>query len=303
MLLVGTDPRHEAPLVNTRVRKAVRKGGATVFNVGPAVDLTYPVTQLGDDAGLLGNLPEAVADALTKAERPAVIVGPGVRSDVLAAVGALIGRFNLVRDGWNGVNRLHTAASRVGALDIGFVSDGGMAALTATPARVLFNLGVDEVDVAGGFTVYIGHHGDRGARGADVILPAAAYTEKSGTWVNLEGRVQRGQRATFPPGDAREDWTIFRALSAVLGHPLPYDDLRALRGRIAAEWPHLGQEGLTPVPWVAPGASDAAAPSGPLPLTGADFYRSNVIARASATMAECVAEIVDAAEPALEAAE
>ena len=304
ILLIGTDPRHEAPLVNTRLRKAVRKGGATVFNVGPASDQTYPVTQLGDDAALLKALPQAVADALAKAERPAVIVGTGALSDsVGAAVHYLITRFNLVRDGWNGSNLLHTAASRVGALDIGFTTAGGIAAMAATPPKVVFNLGVDEVDVPGAFVVYVGHHGDRGARVADVILPAAAYTEKSGTYVNLEGRVQRGARATFPPGEAREDWTIFRALSAVVGQPLPYDDLRALRGRIAAEWPHLANEGLVPAPWVAPLASDAPASSGPFALPPRDFYRSNAVARASATMAECVAEIVDADEPALQAAE
>ena len=302
VLLVGTDPRHEAPLVNTRVRKAVRKGGATVFNIGPAFDLTYPVTQLGDDAGLLGALPAAVVEALAKAQRPAVIVGAGGMAS-LAAVHALAAEHTLVRDGWNGVNLLHTAASRVGALDIGFATDGGVAALTAAPPRVVFNLGVDEVEVPGAFKVYIGHHGDRGARAADVILPAAAYTEKSGTYVSLEGRVQRGQRATFPPGEAREDWTILRALSAVLGHPLPYDDLRALRARIAAEWPHLASEGLTPAPWVAPVVAATPLPSGPITVPPRDFYRSNAICRASATMAECVEQIVQADEPMLEAAE
>ena len=324
ILLVGTDPRHEAPLVNTRVRKAVRKGGARVFNIGPAGDLTYPVTQLGDDAALLADLPTAAVEALATAERPAVIVGMGVLAGkggaaLLTKVDALVAKFNLVRDGWNGANLLHTAASRVGALNIGFVHDGGMAALATAPATVVFNLGADEVDVPGAFKVYIGHHGDRGARTADVILPAAAYTEKSGTYVNLEGRVQRGQRATFPPGEAREDWTIFRALSAVLGHPLPYDDLRALRGRIAAEWPHLADEGLTLAAWTAPAASpepvaqkgvgtvtdteNAALPAETLMIAGADFYRSNAIARASATMAECVRDIVEADEPQLEAAE
>jgi NADH-quinone oxidoreductase subunit G len=166
----------------------------------------------------------------------------------------------------------------------------------------MFNLGVDEVDVPGAFRIYLGHHGDRGARAADIILPAAAYTEKAGTWVNLEGRVQRGSRATFPPGEARDDWTILRALSAVLGTPLPYDDLRSLRARIAGEWPHLASEGLTPAPWVAP-AAGTAAPSGPLTVAAREFYRSNAIARASATMAECVREIVQADEPRLEAAE
>ncbi len=301
VLIVGSDVRHEAPLVNTRLRKMRRKG-ITIAHVGPAFDLTYPVTQLGDDAALLVDLPAVLADALGKAERPAVLVGAGVRSDVLAAVGGLIGRFGFVQDGWNGVNRLHTAASRVGALDIGFVSDGGIAGIVERPAKLLFNLGVDEVDVPGGTRVYIGHHGDRGARAADIVLPAAAYTEKSGTYVNLEGRVQRGRRAAFPPGEAREDWTIFRALSAVLGQPLPYDDLRALRARIAAEWPHLATEGLVPLPWANPDVSNPVA-SGPIAVPTRDFYRPNAIARASATMAECVSEIVDAAEPALEAAE
>ena len=316
IVLVGTDPRHEAPLVNTRVRKAVRRGGAQVFNVGPEFDLTYPVTQLGNDAALLGTLPEAVSDALTKAERPAIIVGMGALAGttaadgspqsgeaMLSAVHALVATFNLVRDGWSGVNLLHTAASRVGALDIGFTTDGGMAALAATPPRVIFNLGVDEVDVPGAFQVYIGHHGDRGVRTADVILPAAAYTEKSGTFVNLEGRVQRTARATFPPGEAREDWTIFRALSAVLGQPLPYDDLRALRARIAGEWSHLAEEGLMPAAWSEPAAGAVAAPSGSITLTPRDFYRANAVARASATMAACIAEIVEADEPRLEAAE
>ncbi len=140
-------------------------------------------------------------------------------------------------------------------------------------------------------------------RPAAVIRPPAAYTEKSGTYVNVEGRVQRTARATFPPGEAREDWTIFRALSAVLGQPLPYDDLRALRTRIAGEWPHLAEVGLTPVPWVAPAASDAPAPTGTIVVPPRDFYRSNAVARASRTMAECVEQIVRADEPALEAAE
>ncbi|QYE34018.1 NADH-quinone oxidoreductase subunit NuoG [Polymorphobacter sp. PAMC 29334] len=302
IILVGTNPRWEAPLVNTRIRKAVRRGGAKVFNIGPEVDLTYPRMQIGDDAGVLGDLPQVVVDALASAERPAIIVGTGGMSS-LGAVHALVATHNLVRDGWNGVNILHTAASRVGALDIGFVTDGGMAVLTTAAPKILFNLGVDEVEVAGGFTVYIGHHGDRGVRTADVILPAAAYTEKSGTWVNLEGRVQRGARAAFPPGEAREDWTILRALSAVLGQALPYDDLHALRTRIAAEWPHLASEGATPAVWSAPTASTAAAPSGPFTLPVKNFYLTNAIARASATMAECVDQIVNADEPQLEAAE
>jgi len=292
ILLVGTNPRWEAPLVNTRLRKAVRRGGARAFNIGPEIDLTYPVTQLGDSIALLGNLPTEIADALAKAERPAVIVGMGALRDpaVLAAAAAL----DVQREGWNGFNLLHTAASRVGALDVGFTSAGGVAGILADKPKVLFLHGADEIDtapLADTFTVYIGHHGDAGVRYADVILPAAAYAEKPGTYVNMEGRVQRAQRATFPPGEAREDWTIFRALSEVLGVTLPYNDLKALRARIATEWPHLGVEGLSPVPFVAPTGGGVLG-SGPIALPVTNFYLTNAIARASQTMADCVTEIL-----------
>ena len=305
VLLVGANPRWEAPLVNTRLRKAVRRNGARVLNIGPAIDLTYPVEQLGDDLALLGTLPEAAAKLLADAARPAVIVGMGALADAgaLAAAAAL----PVMRDGWNGFNVLHTAAARVGALDIGYASAGGVAGIMADAARfkAVFLLGADEIDTAplsGTFTVYVGTHGDHGVRHADVILPAAAYTEKAGTWVNMEGRVQRGFRAVFPPGEAREDWTIFRALSDVLGQRLPYDDLGGLRARIAAEWPHLGREGLSAVPWTAPAAGPALG-SGPIALPVQNYYMTNPIARASDTMAECVAAILEGHEPALEAAE
>ncbi len=287
VLLIGTNPRLEAPLVNTRLRKIVRGRRGRVFGIGTAVDLTYDVDWLGDAL----TLPDNVAELFAKAERPAVIVGAGAD---IGAARALAASLNLMRDGWNGWNILHTAASRVGALDLGL--GGGV----PEGAKVLFNLGVDEIDVRGDFTVYIGTHGDRGVRSADVILPAAAYGEKPGTWVNLEGRVQRGQRAVFPPGEAREDWTIFRALSDVLGKRLPYDDLTALRARIAAEWPVLASEGLTPA---APArAAKAKAGKGRVTIAATDFYRSNPIARASETMAECIDQIVNA-RPMLEAAE
>ena len=297
VLLVGTNPRWEATLVNTRLRKAVRRGGARVFNIGPDVDLTYPVTQLGDDLGLLANLPAAVTEALAGAARPAVIVGMGALAGASgAAVLAAAAALDVQRDGWNGFNVLHTAAARVGALDVGFTTEGGVAGILAdaTKLKCVFLHGADEIDtapLADTFTVYIGHHGDRGVRHAAVILPAAAYTEKPGTWVNLEGRVQRGQRATFPPGEAREDWTIYRALSEVLGRKLPYDDLRALRARIAGEWPHLASEGLTAMPWVAPTANGNIA-GGPIRLPIDNYYLTNAVARASGTMAECVDQIV-----------
>jgi len=291
VLLVGTNPRWEAPLVNTRLRKAVRRGGAKVFNIGPAIDLTYPVTQLGDDLALLGALPHDVADALAGATRPAVIVGMGaaMHAGMFAAAAAL----PVQRDGWNGFNVLHTAAARVGALDVGFTVDGGVAAILDGTPNVLFLHGADEIDVPSraGCTVYIGHHGDRGVRHADIILPAAAYSEKPGIYVNMEGRVQIAQRATFPPGEAREDWTIFRALSEVLGVTLPYNDLKALRGRIVQEWPHLGIEGLTNVPYVAPaGGGEPARGAVELPI--GNFYLTNAVARASRTMAECVDQIM-----------
>ena len=298
VLLVGTDPRREAPLLNVRLRKRAARRQSAVFGIGPAVDLTYPVTWLGDDAALLGALPAAAADALAKAERPAIVIGMGAlrTPGLFAAAQALAARFNVVRDGWNGWNLLHTAAARVGALDLGLASDGGVAGILADKKKLkaLFLLGADEIDckpLADVFTVYIGSHGDRGVRTADVILPGAAYTEKAGTWVNLEGRVQRGLRAVFPPGEAREDWTIFRALSAVLGKPLPYDDLPALRARIAREWPHLVPGAAAP-PVAMPAAADAAAaPTGPLAPAFGNHYLTNPIARASATMAECVAAI------------
>ena len=286
VLLVGCNPRLDAPLVNTRLRKIVRGRRGRVFGLGEAVDLTYAVEWLD-------KVSDAVVDVFAKAERPAIVVGAGAD---IAAAGALADRLGVVREGWNGWNVLHTAASRVGALDLGI--GGGV----PEGAGVVFNVGADEVDVTGGFTVYIGTHGDRGVRTADVILPAAAYGEKPGTWVNLEGRVQRGARAVFPPGEAREDWTIFRALSDVLGCTLPYNDLGALRARIAGEWPVLASEGLTPAAAGALPGGSAVAVAGRGDARHA-FYLSNPIARASETMAECVRDIVDAAEPALEAAE
>ena len=305
VLLVGADPRHEAPLVNTRLRKIVRMKRGRVFGLGPVVDLTYPVEWIGDDASLLANLPQVVLDALAAAKRPAIVIGMGALSGengaaVLAAARAL----DITREGWNGWNVLHTAAARVGALDLGLTTDGGVAGILGNPLKAVFLLGADEIDttpLASSFVVYIGTHGDHGVRHADVILPSAAYTEKSGTWVNLEGRVQRGSRAVFPPGQAREDWTIFRALSDVLNITLPYNDLVALRARIATDWPHLAVEGIAPATLsAAPATGDLGNQGFVLPRV--NFYQSNPVARASATMAECVEQIVNAA-PMLEAAE
>ena len=294
ILLVGSNPRWEAPLVNTRLRKAVRRKGAKVFSIGPLVDLAYPVTNIGDDLALLGDLPANVAEAFAAAERPAVIVGPGaLGAGALGAALAAAASLNVVRDGWNGFNVIHTAASRMAGLLLGYAQKGGIADLEAARPEVVLLLGADEVAAErfpGAFKVYIGHHGDAGARQADLVLPGAAYSEKHGTYVNLEGRVQRGEKASFPPGDAREDWTIFRAVSDLLGTPLSFDRFDQLRAALIAEVPALGADGLIDLPWSPP--SLPAAASGPVTLPIKDFYLTNAITRASPTMQRCSAELL-----------
>lgn len=294
ILLIGTNPRWEAPLVNTRLRKAVRRAGAQVFSVGPMVDLTYAVTDLGDDLSILGKLPKAVTEAFAKAERPAVIVGPGaLGAGALGAALALVDSLGLIKGDWNGFNVIHTAASRMAGLMLGFAQAGGIADLEAASPELVLLLGADEVAAerfAGAFKVYVGHHGDKGARMADLVLPGAAYSEKHGTFVNLEGRVQRAEKASFPPGEAREDWTIFRAVSDLTGTPLPFDRFDQLRAAMIAEVPQLGAEGLIDLPWQAP-KLDAKA-SGTVGLAVKDFYLTNAITRASPTMHRCSAELI-----------
>jgi NADH-quinone oxidoreductase subunit G len=295
ILLVGTNPRQEAALLNVRLRKAVKKGGAKAYNIGPAVDLSFPITQLGDDAALLTALPADVVAAFAAAQRPAIILGMGALKTpgLYAAARAAAVQLGVVKDGWNGFNLVHTAAARAGALRLGLAVDGGVNALLGdTGVKALFLVGADEVNVmAGRFTVYIGTHGDHGVRHADVILPAAAYTEKPGTYVNMEGRVQRALKATQPPGDAREDWTILRALSSVLGQKLPYDDLSALRRRIAADWPDLARDDLIARVGTLP-AVNAAPVQGALHLAYSNYHLTNPVARASATMAACVSSLI-----------
>jgi NADH-quinone oxidoreductase subunit G len=306
ILLVGSDLRREAPLVNTRIQKAVRRKGAKVFAIGPKTDLTYKAEFLGSGLGLLAKLPTHVADAFKAAERPAIILGGGaLRYDgAHGAALAFAKKLKLVRQGWNGFNVLHFAAARMGGLMLGFAHPGGIRAIAANKPKLAFFLAADEVDYstfADSFKVYVGHHGDAGAHAADVILPGAAYTEKSGTWVNLEGRVQRGERAVFPPGDAREDWAILRALSDVLGKRLPFDNLNELRAAMATAVPALGVEGLAAYAWNPPALSDkASAEIEDYPIR--DFYLTNAICRASPTMRRCSDELVRGVEYA-EAAE
>ncbi|MET4665120.1 NADH-quinone oxidoreductase subunit NuoG [Sphingomonas sp. PvP056] len=292
ILIVGSNVRWEAPLVNTRIRKAIKRG-AKVFAIGPETELTYKVEWLGEDLGMLGNLPEAVTEAFAKAERPMMIVG-GAALKSLGAALALVSPLGLVKDGWNGFNVLHMAASRMGGLMLGYAQKGGIADVIAAKPKLAFFLGADEVDFGafeGTFKVYIGHHGDKGAASADVVLPGASYAEKSGTYVNLEGRVQRGERAVFPPGDAREDWTILRALSGMMGKTLPFDTIEQLRANMATDTPALATLGLATFDWAPPALNAAASGT----LTGypiKDFYLTNAICRASPTMQRCSAELV-----------
>ncbi len=304
VLLIGANPRLEAPLVNTRIRKAIKRG-AKVYAFGRETDLTYKATWLGEDLSALGRLPEALDNALRDAQKPAIIVGPGA----LATDGAhgaslkLADAFGVIRDGWNGYNVLHTAASRMGGLMLGYAQGGGIADIVHARPKLTFFLGADEVDFSrfdGTFKVYVGHHGDAGAHAADVILPAAAYPEKAGTYVNIEGRVQRSAKAVFAPGDAREDWAIFRALSDVIGHTLPFDEFDGLRAAMFADVPALAAEGLVAYNWSPPKLGDTASGVPNYPIR--DYYLTNAICRASETMNRCSAELVHGADM-LEAAE
>ena len=304
VLLVGTNLRSEAPLVATRLRKSTQKGNP-VFAIGPEVDLAMRVEWLGNDLKILGKLPKAVTEAFAKAERPAVIVGPGaLAAGDLGAALALVDPLGLVRAGWNGFNVIHTAASRMAALILGFVQPGGLADVDAANPELVLLLGADEVDPArfgDSYKVYIGHHGDKGAGMADLVLPGAVYAEKHGTYVNLEGRVQRSEKAVFPPGLAREDWTIFRAVSDLVGAPLPFDTFGQLRSAMVADHPELGADGLLELAW-APPRLEAKA-SGPVTYPIADFYLTNAICRASPTMQRCSEEITYGRTETLEAAE
>ncbi len=303
LLIVGSNPRLEATLLNARIRKRWRSGQLRIGVIGQRVDLTYDYDYLGAGPETLAELADgkhSFADVLKKAEKPIVLVGAAATSRVDgAAVLSLAAKaaqsVGAVKDGWNGFGVVHDAAARVGALDIGFAPEAGSldaARMAAGGMDVLFLLGADEIDVAdGSFVVYIGTHGDRGAHRADVILPGAAYTEKAGLYVNLEGRVQMANRAGFPPGDAREDWAILRALSDVLAQRLPYDSLGALRQALFKSVPHLMR--LDQIAPADAGAVAALAKRGgatdkaPFAAAFSDYYLTNPIARASAVMAEC----------------
>jgi NADH-quinone oxidoreductase subunit G len=294
ILIVGSHVRWEAPLVNVRLRKAV-KTGAKVSVIGPEWDTTYPATFLGDDLAVLGDLPDEVSEVFQKAQRPAIVAGgAALGKGALGALLNLAAEWNLVREGWNGFNVLHMAASRMGGLMLGYAQKGGIADLVAGKPKLVLSLGADEVDYAqfaDSTVVYIGHHGDAGARAADIVLPGAAYTEKAGTYVNTEGRVQFADKAVFAPGDAREDWTILRALADALGVSVGFDSFEELRAAMIAEVPALGVEGLADYGSKLPkGGGKAAGVIAGYPVK--DFYLTNPIARAAPVMQRCSAELI-----------
>ena len=305
ILIVGSHIRWEAPLVNVRIRKAVKRG-AKVFVIGAFWDTTYPAVFLGDELSSLGELPEAVAEIFSSAERPAIIMGgAALAHGALGAGLAFAEQFNLVREGWNGFNVLHFSAARMGGLMLGFAQKGGMKDIVMAKPKVVISLGADEMDFepfADALKVYVGHHGDKGAHAADIILPGASYAEKDGTYVNTEGRVQFAEKAVFAPGDAREDWTILRALADALGVSVGFDSFAELQAAMIAEVPALGEEGLADF-GAMPKASAKARTGGTIsayPIK--DFYLTNAIARASAVMQQCSAELLGGGELA-EAAE
>ncbi|MDO8378829.1 molybdopterin-dependent oxidoreductase, partial [Phenylobacterium sp.] len=313
ILMVGTNPRLEAPVLNARFRKRWVAGALEVGVIGDQADLTYGYEHLGAGAASLSGLAKSKSEfvkRLKAAKNPAIILGAGAlgRADggaVAKAAAEVAKAFGMT---WN---VLHTAASRVGGLDLGFIpGEGGKTAVQmAAPGAldVLFLMGADEIDATASdaFTVYMGAHGDAGAHMADVILPGAAYTEKDGLYVNTEGRVQMGQRAVFPKGEGREDWSILRALSDRLGATLPYDTLAQLRAKLFADHPTFGR--IDYAPGAAASAIDlsgipAAGSATDSPLTSAvrAFHLTNPIARASVTMAECAAAAAGASKIAAE---
>ena len=319
LLIIGSNPRHEAPVLNARIRKRWLAGGFMVGLIGMPHQLTYPVDQVGAGPEAIGALLDGLApfaNVLAAAKKPMIILGAGVlaRPDgaaIHSAAWQLALKYNMLTTEWHGFNVLHNAAARTGALDIGFVP--GVAGKATTQmlrggVDVLWLQAADELDVAAigkdTFVIYQGHHGDTGAARADVILPGAAYTEKDGTYVNTEGRVQYGAVAVKPPGDAREDWRIIRALSAYMGHALPYDTLQELRAHLADSYPVFAVDGgfhrFAGTDTAVPAGDVAAMSNVPFTPVFSNYYQTDSISRASPTMAACIAAHAPAAAEAAE---
>lgn len=301
VLLIGADPRGEAALLASRLRQGVKAGGMKVSNIGPEIDQAFAVEQLGNDLGLLAKLKgtNATFKALKAAKRPMIILGQGAlmgddAGAVLAMAKDLADKIGAVSADWNGFNILHTAASRVGSLDMGLTTEGGMKAIyadaKARKLKAVFLLNADEVDMSAlenTCKIYVGSHGDAGAAAADVILPAAAFSEKLGTYTNMEGRVQMGTKTCFAPGDAREDWTIFRAFADVMGVDVGFNSFGELQAAMREEYPHLREMNVKPtVEWGAFGKKGDVKTS-KMTTTVSDFYLTNAIARSSDILNEC----------------
>jgi NADH-quinone oxidoreductase subunit G len=316
ILLIGANPRWESPVLNARIRKRFRAGGVKIAAIGPQLDLRYKYEYLGAGPTTLADVASgknAFFETLKNAAKPMLIVGMGAlaRADgaaVLALAGELAAKAGVVKDGWNGFNVLNTAAGRVGALELGFVPGANgrdVAGIVDGAGKgeidVVYLLGADEIDTSKlgkAFVIYQGHHGDKGAHRADLVLPGAAYTEKNATYVNIEGRAQHARIAVFPPGEAKEDWKILRALSDALGAKLPYDTLSQLRARLAKASPVFAEiETAHPAAELGAlgkaGAVDPAAFVSPID----NYYMTDPISRASATMAECTRVYVKGEAP------
>jgi len=318
LLIVGSDPRREAPILNARIRKRYLMGGFPIGVLGPEKDLTYAVEDLGNDPATLEELSAGrhpFSDVLERAERPLILVGQGALArpdgaDVMAHVRRLavrVGALSEAEGAWNGLGVLHTAAARVGGLELGFVpGDGGrdtagiLKGAEAGEIKVVYLLGADEIDTGGlgeAFVIYQGHHGDAGANRADVVLPGAAHTEKNATFVNTEGRMQTTWLAVHPPGEAREDWKIIRALSAAMGKPLAQNTLADVRARLAQVSPTFAPDNegeVVPARVTnAAGGSPGRLAAAPFASPVMNYYQTDPISRASRTMAECTAVYVN----------
>jgi NADH-quinone oxidoreductase subunit G len=308
LLIIGADPRKEAPVLNARIRKRWAQGRFPVGVIGPAgIDLTYSVQHLGEGPAVLSALLDGshpFAATLKAAQKPMLILGRGAiaRADgaaVLASAWRLAAEAGMLKPDWHGFNLLHQFGGQVGALELGFLPGQGgkdLSAMLSGGVDALWLLNADGFDPAripaSTFVIYQGHHGDAMAARADVLLPGAAYTEKDATWVNTEGRAQRSYRAIHPPGEAREDWRIIRAFSEGVGKTLPYNDLDALRARLASVSPAFARIGEV----TALGCADMAGPQAAMAMEAApfrlpimDYHRADVISRASDVMAECAA--------------
>jgi len=314
VLLVGTNPRIEAAMVNARIRKTWLAKRIKIGVIGEDMDLNYPYAHIGDDAAALSK-----ANAFFKgAKNPVIIVGSAVfkRSDaqaVMAEINAICEKSKVVTKDWNGFNVLHSAASRVGALEIGFTpAKGGMDVSKIIKAsaddslETLFLLGVDNSELINGlgkktFVIYQGHHGDLGATNADVILPATAYSEKDASYMNMEGRLQRAQKAVSAPHEAKQDWTIIRALSDSLAAPLPYNDLYELRKSIRANYKHFPAiDEVQPATWKAIGVKGTCIKAKFTPAID-NFYMTNVICHSSKVMKDCTDSFITQGDSAIAA--